>query len=953
MSQSATSLRPKLHPRTLPLTLHHDNTGSLSRPPITQQIIKNSNATQPRFSDGGFVTSLSRRQPDTGTSQIRQNSSNNSIHSNAYMTANYFESKQRMLQSNQPQLTQHRRQSLNIPFSPTTPIEPSTRTWSSLDCCGTFMQQQGEKKKQNSQLIVTKSVLTSRHSSSCLELSSQEKYSNVHHITGRRSHSGNDAILPRSNRRASVGTNPLDRLSTKIAAQRCMNDERERMNIVSPRQVIPEISFTPLSNALIVTSPLTCDNTIHKDSNLDTTPFFHIDDDEGDESSNDPTIGTESPPKERSQVATWFDETASVNPSIGDGNNLKNDVQERQQTQEQMLAIDPCELLSAQRTVTSEILAQEMDGSIGTQQAVFDVADDSPTFVNQVNTRAPNMAHSSFNDCPTDQGDATAYLYGKTKNPVTTLVNDHSECCDVDPPSVEESLEQTSDAIIGSNRITFVAMVDDPTRTRHSSTESNDSELIGIVASAQEEDPQQQMFPLNMTDEYEFIPLNTETNGEAEEHTTTLQLLPLLFQTENDEVNVAECNAIEIVLQHCETDIFREQSDKTLENFTDGSFSCEQKQIENCISQGNDIEGLVSKQGDLHIGFHTNDITNACHSPNLIAPTLSECTFQSGFDASLGSFEDGLIQVYQRNTEEDYSSGTTTNVGTCTLEDECPQLEQALQELEAFDWRSELISPVATMLPERRRTDAIELFMPGKESAIRKGFRHSEELSETFVLPSVETPVSNSTDESDFNWRQELESPLLKPRYKRRNDSSIVPIASKLESEAFESVHDKKTESINHIGLIGCIESVDVHSDPSLLLPNDGGVTRKVRNIETEYAEFDGGLKFRDSCILSPTANTGDTVADMEAAIPVARINGKAILYPIQEDTASTLSVDAYNHLLVENRKLQNQIYDLRKAHDDRIVPFREFLDEVRTMLQSNASFLTTSTLLIHIPSVS
>ena len=762
-----------------------------------------------------------------------------------------------------------------------------------------------------------------------------------------------------------------------MAAQRCMSMTSMPIEL-SPRQVISEISFSPASQpAWMVTSPLTCDKTIQNNNNTSnnhttaTTPFFHIDDDDDDENSNDPmTIETEFPPPEHSIMSQWFEQShSSGNPLPSDANS-----QPPRQVQDQGIAIvttTPCEML-------------------------IQWGGPSPLYTNGDGTKCPGTSTDcDTNQFPTEERNiAGNHSHENTK---TASIETRSLCCHTDQVEyVEQAYEAVALSTSTAPHIqAFPSSVeivmpstncasppDEPIRFRRSSTESTtDAEIVYITSNVPqaEVEPPQQISALNISHEHQSNPRLLD----AQESNTVFEEMihsppPGLRQA--DRANAEETHDSEFFqpkvtnhnLDHNQgmvgciigSEIHEAVQGSTgsqllesmpspagsgsEENEIDGieSGKCtsisdtdNNKIADTChsptliaptssVSEENEIDDIECGKCTSISDTGSNNIADACPSPPLIAPTLSECTFQSRYDGSLDSFENGLVRIYQCNKEEDCSNGTNTQQNF-TLEDECPQLEQAMQELEAFDWRSELISPVAAVLPERRRTDATELFLPGKDLPIDVDSRHThiEDLSETIATPSVETPVSSSTDDSAFNWRHEIESPLLKPRIKRRKDSSLVPIPSKLDAdesnEANMYANSSSSENNMQESETGYVGKIDCYKAPSQT-ENQFDTSKSIcigTSAVREHTDLDGD-------------NQGEHIdIELKATLPVVRFDGRTILYPIQEGVPNILSTETFNCLLLENRKLKDQIYDLRKSHDDRIAPFREFLDEVSTIV--------------------
>ena len=881
VSQASATRQPKHHPKSLPLTQNHDN-HSFSRPPINHHHYPNHKTAPPsvpRYSIGTFLSSLSRSRA-TDTSKIRYSISNHSHDCHQVESTNPIDSKR-------PQLERQRRQSLNSTITPSAPLESiaNRKTWSSLECCGNYLPHSTNSQDKRNPLMVTKSSVTNRRCGSCQELSTMETTT------------GNNNGIQRF-RRASVGTNPLDRLSTKLAAQRCMNNSRvEHLEaILSPRQVIPEISFTPLPNTSIVTSPLTCDNAIHNSTT--TKPYFHLNDDNDDENSDDLTIGTESLPPDHSMIANWIEHiSVDQSPPVI-----------RCETSNEPPDHDQREEMKADDFNTNELIA--------TGNYEIDVP---------ANTPAAAIYSSS---CHTDRSINTDSMEQEDEGTSNALLHiHHSPANGVIDPADGDSPSPVDD---------------DLTRIRRSSSESTDPELMCIISSVLETESPPTTFPacidkcesnaspVAQENENEIVDIPASKSPDGVLHLETAEIVSDMA---NNDVKIGAKNSS---LEH---------HDKIVDGVDVGCETCDHiaavPQLLNIIpachtSPENDIGRDESGNGNSLSESNNNDAVQMCPSPALIAPTLSDCTFQSHFGPSLDSFEDGLVQVYQGTKEEDCSNGTSTNP-KFSLEDECPQLEQALQELEAFDWRSELISPVATLLPERRRTDAIEIFLPERTRATDVSDRLSDPQPVQLVgIPSAETPVSLSSDDTAFNWRQELESPLLKPRLKRRKDSSLVPIPSQRKCEDSDIAND--SELCHTEGEIDCIEtppSAENQSDPALLvnMKEDDEQRFRSRSIENDNTNISEEFPLVDSSILSPLMSAANFTLDQDAEVPIMRLEGKTMLYPIHEDKSSILSVETFNLLLIENRKLQNQVYELRKSHDERLVPFREFLDEVRVIL--------------------
>jgi hypothetical protein len=667
-----------------------------------------------------------------------------------------------------------------------------------------------------------------------------------------------NALPGRAKRRASIGTNPLERLSSKAAAQR-MN---ERLSIhSSPSQMIVNISSSdPSASPLTcsVCSGSACDNEDDDDDQIDDDMLqdFHgvVRDDLVDDSAS-----KDSPQHEN------LEESVLLSDTMMDSVDLFS-------TKHPALNLPQQQLLKSSSDMTDheleEILAQNVES---------------------------------------DKKDEA--------QPVASL--------DTQQGSVDENVISSVHFLVGADASVELCILPGDGR--------NGADASMIATDDKLPEPSKEIGPISRV---ERLPESRFSSAKSSSTSASFCFgQDINIREESDSADQAPILATSSTGEEMVKELLNDE--RLMENGTEGDATT--KSLGQCFAENEANACLVQTEG------------------------------------SFGSFEEGIVKAYRVMKKEDVSHETVAKA-SYSIEEECPQLTSALLELEAFDWRDEILSPEISELPERRRTDATQLFLSAR----------SRSTSEDILSPPVEslpleTPTSQVSDGS-FDWRKEVQSPFLQPQQKRRMRTSILssihsrghhspdcmnhvdasyhdiflndmlhPVATNEIEDCVEtacptivSTPTKATASIEG-NLNGGTQKSPFHSKVPSPLPDE--LTRKVP-VNLLFDENGAASDIADPWNEKPDELPAPIFDKEEGAFDLLfevaeliKVNGRSVLSTIPEDSVDVRKVvlAEVTHLLSENRKFQDQIYEMRKCYDDRITPFRNLFDERRKITVDKA----------------
>ena len=235
--------------------------------------------------------------------------------------------------------------------------------------------------------------------------------------------------------------------------------------------------------------------------------------------------------------------------------------------------------------------------------------------------------------------------------------------------------------------------------------------------------------------------------------------------------------------------------------------------------------------------------------------------------------------------------------------------------------------------PPRRRDSTVLLPIPSlrqelveeneSSSSVKKCQPFGETAKHSPTLPAVmegnELDTSIISQENNISMVVELEdadADVPFEKKKRRESSVLLPVPSlrnDLDNHLEEREQsDSANNTIIHSPLLYCSNVPSTQHD--------------------EEEEVSSGLsksELNSSGLLSPCP---DRPLDQIMVLP--KVEGKSILYQIQEHVPTTSTEHAMlqlQQLTIEKEKLANQLHRLRRAYEDRITPFRDVFEEVRT----------------------
>lgn len=823
-------------------------------------------------------------------------------------------------------------------------------------------------------------------------------------IVLRRAHPSNQAcaLVQSRERRASL---PMERLSVQAAARRA--HERASMPPQTPSQVVPEVTFANGSGAMVA-SPMTC--SVASGSSRPDDRALH------DIRSRHDTVDENAP--------FVYDD---ANCAVGRPSSLMETVQLSPWNDDQSLS-------SATATVRWRQTNAEDDPSLAASAAFFDnllVAfvprDAQLAPVTELHpTLALHDGGTKFVDTVARRG-----IDGETARPDCVTFNDivslepatHVPSCSagayqdddmtVKPPLPSECArlaaspcaERTSCASVNSTRVPSLLTQDNQRiMAALSLTESTDEELEDIAHAAA-------LCLSRVDDSWPFIPdlsrtVPTPNHDVVGEPPTVSEPVKLATYNANAMPTLQResvpCGDVLIVAEAlASADV--SPLPPFLPNATAccAEISCEQQRGANATVQEQRSKYRVSNEPDGAAFPTQREVANeadhqavalvdSCEtkvgellcaaiaplSPKKFTKDLKDAPFDDNCTSKAldtGSFEEDVLNAYRQIRASEPFDDIITKP---SIDDDCPQLQSALREFEAFDWRREILSPAE--LPVRRRKDATELCLP---APILTKSRDSlgGDWSVQLTIPPMTTPVGavSINEDDSFDWRKEIQSPAIPFRSKRRTSGATTTLMGEGENRIGARLQCASTGSSSR----GTDEQACSDSDGDFPSPmrSKGFSTEKTSALnergrlvrsETEtrllgekeenaghcstVARADeplamqGKLRIRSRKVVSPrgtdkpsfslaersddSSSESTIAAAIEQTLDLIRVEGKKTLLPtVQEDCVAMHLVDLKEHhrLMVENKKLRDTVQTMRKSDDDRATPFRDAFDTV------------------------